>query len=102
TETDVGQIFLAVNRDNAHHMIEFGAKLARVDIENARRDKPRLKPDIAKQLIKQSIELIAKTAAFSLHDLLVKLVSVQNDRPLPMNIQIFKRNIQQMLPLQKA
>jgi hypothetical protein len=60
-----------------------------------------VKPNGDQKLIKQPVQLITKSPTAALYDLFIESVGVQGDRPFPVDIEVFKRHLQQMFALQK-
>src|SRR5687767_11569207 len=96
-ESDIGQIFIITDIDDDRSMIVFRTVFGAV--EDPRRNKPCLKANLSQQFNKQSIQLVAKSAALFAYDLGVKPLRVQNYRTLPMYVEVFKRHIKQMQAL---
>src|SRR5687767_15462130 len=69
--------------------------------EYAGRNQPGIVTKMAKQFVEQTVELVTEAAATLFDDLLVESSCVDEDRPLPMDVEILERHGQEMSSLQE-
>ncbi len=98
-KTDIRKIFEFADRDDYCRVVKLTPEIS--SVKNSGRNKSGLKADLTQQLIEKSVKLVAKTASPPRHDLFIKPCGIQYYRPFPMNVEVFERDAQQVLPLQQ-
>ena len=89
-KADVDQKLLFIDPCDDSRMIELGP--VRRAVEHARRNKLCFETDISKQRFEQTVEFVTEPAPTIQHDLFVEPGTIENNRPVPMNVEILERN----------